>query len=103
MQTAPVQPSGQQQSQAAANNAQDVQVKQETTDGAGAEIKQEPEEPEDAGYEISTENQDKRQKDNDDDTDSDATIDTDNVTHQEEQQTEATEHQKAIVRRRPGL
>ena len=96
VQTAPVQPTGQQQSQAAASN---VQVKQETTDGAGAEIKQEPE---DGGYEISTENQNKQQEDNDDDTDSDATIDTDNVTHQEEQQTEATEHQKAIVKTEEG-
>ena len=59
VQPAPGQPTGQQHIQAAASSArtQDVQVKQEPTEGAGAEIKQEPE---DAGYEISTENQNKQ-------------------------------------------
>ena len=101
MQLAPVQPTGQQHIQAAASGAQTqhVQVKQEPTDGAEAGVIQEPE---DAGYEIPAENQDKRHEDNDDDIDSDATIDADNVTHQEYQQMGATKHQKAIVKTEEG-
>ena len=45
VQYAPTQPAGQQHIQAAASGkyAQDVQVKQETADGAQAKVKQEPE------------------------------------------------------------
>ena len=67
MPLAPTQPVGQQHSQAAASSdhTQDVEVKQEATDGADVEVKQEPE---DAKYEIPTEKQDKRPDDDDDDT-----------------------------------